>query len=88
MRLTLPQLCWNYMPLCVRIGKLTRSATSKKRVEFIHSERSAVGLHESGSPEISQAAAKLALRQTDLADASDRSGLTLTTQAVIPYLPI
>ena len=26
---TLPQLCQNYMLLCVRIGKLTRSATSK-----------------------------------------------------------
>jgi hypothetical protein len=28
---TLPQLCQNYMPLCVRIGKLTRSATDLDR---------------------------------------------------------
>jgi hypothetical protein len=26
--LTLPQLCQNYMPLCVRIGKMTRSASN------------------------------------------------------------
>src|SRR5215813_12278156 len=33
--LTLPQLCQNYMTICVRIGKLTRSACSQRRREFV-----------------------------------------------------